>query len=165
MDQIIDQIRAALAPGALPEARAAGATACRAILAALDASPHPAQECATSSAPAPSSSAQTAPDETPSDAPTRSAPSNAPTLPSAAVALLAQLGRIPAEHRIDLALDLAIAKLGAMLPVDAPPIDVRSPRFALVPLGANVPPSAACASCGERVGHGWWCKAPSGRPA
>ena len=162
MDQIVDQIRAALVPGALPEARAAGATACRAILAALGASPDVAREAAI--APDTSSSAAIAPDAVKTSAPTGSAPT-APMLPSAAIALVAQLGRIPAEHRVDVALDLAIAKLGAMLLADAPPIDVRSPRFALVPLGAHIQPSAACASCGERVGHGWWCKAPSGRRA
>ena len=37
MDQLIEAIRAAVAPSASPEARAAGAHACRTILAALDA--------------------------------------------------------------------------------------------------------------------------------
>lgn len=37
MDTLIDQIRAAIADDATPEARANGATACRTILAALDA--------------------------------------------------------------------------------------------------------------------------------
>lgn len=141
MDQIVDQIRAALVPGASPDTRAAGAIACRAVLAALD-------ERASE---APSRAAPDAPTSAPAPAPPSSAP-------SAAVALLAQLGRIPSERRVDIALDLAIAKLGAMLPADAPPIEVRSPRFMLAPLGAHVPPRKACASCGESGGHGWWCE-------
>lgn len=131
MDQIVDQIRAALVPGASPAARAEGATACLAVLAALEASPNREHERVTNSATDRSSSAELAPD---------SEATSAPTLPSVVVALLAQLGRVPAVQRVDVALDLAIAKLGAMLPADAPPIEVRSPRFPLVPLGAHVPP-------------------------
>ena len=116
MDQIVDQIRAALVPGASPETRVAGAIACRAALAALEAS-------------------DTTPDNT--------APSASSESHRGAVALLAQLGRIPPDQRIDLALDVAIARLGAMLPADAPPIEVRSPRFPLVPLGAHVSPGGA----------------------
>ncbi|MBV8758633.1 MAG: hypothetical protein JO257_15205 [Deltaproteobacteria bacterium] len=39
MEAVIDAIRAAVAPGATAEAKAAGIAACRAILAALDATP------------------------------------------------------------------------------------------------------------------------------
>lgn len=39
MDNVIDSIRAAIAGDATPEAKAAGATACRAILAALEGTP------------------------------------------------------------------------------------------------------------------------------
>ena len=39
MNDLIDSIRAALAPGATPEAKGKGMDACRAILAALGASP------------------------------------------------------------------------------------------------------------------------------
>jgi hypothetical protein len=39
MENVIDSIRAAIATDATPEAKAAGATACRAILAALEATP------------------------------------------------------------------------------------------------------------------------------
>jgi hypothetical protein len=39
MDNVIDSIRAAIASDATPEAKAVGATACRAILAALEGTP------------------------------------------------------------------------------------------------------------------------------
>lgn len=42
MDELLDTIRHALAPDAAPETRAAGAQACRAILAALEPQPAPA---------------------------------------------------------------------------------------------------------------------------
>lgn len=42
MDELLDTIRHALAPDAAPETRAAGAQACRAVLAALEPQPAPA---------------------------------------------------------------------------------------------------------------------------
>ena len=52
MENIVESIRAAIASGATPETRAAGATACRAILAALESTPG--QPLAAATAPAPS---------------------------------------------------------------------------------------------------------------
>jgi hypothetical protein len=121
MDQIIEQIRASLMAGASPESRATGAAACRAALAALE---------AVQGEPVPNLDRSTA---------------DAAIGPAALgpLALLAQLGRLPPERRLDVALDLAVAKLGAMLPEGSPPIEVRSLRFPLVPLGAHVPPGGA----------------------
>ncbi len=107
MDQVIDQIRAALVPDASNDTRTAGAVACRAVLAALE--PEPSEA--------------------------------APAAPIALVPeLLAQLGAVPPGRRVDVALDLAIARLRALLPQDAAPIEIRVPRFPLVPLGAHVRP-------------------------
>ena len=90
MEPQIESIRAALAPDASDELRAAGAAACRTLLVSLqppDAEPAPSQ-----------------------------APS-APPLDTAAIAsLVGALGKLPPEQL----LDLAIARLRAALPAEAP---------------------------------------------
>lgn len=84
MEPVIDAIRAAVAPDASFEAKAAGITACRAILAALDATP--------------------------------GQPIGAAPVPATPVsAIVGALRGVPPEQL----LDMAIAKLRAVLPAGA----------------------------------------------
>ena len=100
MENLIDAIRAATADNATPEARAAGAQACRTILTALEAKLG--QPLAT--APAPSNTAQ---------------------------AIIAALRDTPPDQLID----LAIAKLRALVP--AQPETVQVVRIPLVPISVK----------------------------
>lgn len=88
MEQLIDSIRVAVAQGASDEAKAAGATACRTILIALEAKPGEPM-----AAPAPISAH--------------------PQVPEIA-AIVAGLKGVP----IDQLLDLAITKLRTMVPAE-----------------------------------------------
>jgi len=93
MDNVIETIRAAIAPDATTEARAAGAHACRAVIAALEPSSQSTPPV-TAGSPA-----------TPADAPQQ--------IPVAAIAA-ALRGQSP-----DMLIDLAIAKLRSLVPADA----------------------------------------------
>lgn len=98
MDQTIETIRLALLPDASDEARAAGATACRAILATLEAQPgQPLTQAVQTSTPI--------------------------------QAAIATVGGMPSEQL----LDLAIAKLRALLPEGTTVEPVAPLRFPLVP--------------------------------
>ena len=100
MDELFDQIRAATSPDATADARAAGASACRALLAAIE-----------------------------TDAGQPLAP--AAPLPSAQIgALVAALRGMPPEQ----ILDLAIARLRAALPADAPAPAVQPLKFHIIEL-------------------------------
>ena len=120
MEAVVEEIRIAVATGASSEARARGAAACREVLVALE------------------GERDLSPDPSPA---VRAAGSVASDPIGGARALIAQLARIPAGHRLDLAIDVALAKLRSILPPDAPPVEIRVPRFPLVPLGASVPGS------------------------
>ncbi len=102
MENVIDAIRAAVAPGASAEAKAAGVTACNAILAALQAMP-----------------GETLP-----------APAAAPRIEigPAAAAFAAMVRSAPPEQL----LDLAIAKLRSMVPADASTQPARRINIPLV---------------------------------
>lgn len=110
MDTLLDSIRAAITDGATDDTKRAGADACRAILAALDATPV-----------APLAVAQTAPD------PDR--PHIPPTAAGIATAIAA-LRNIPGDQL----LDLAIAKLRALIPTEGAPTPPAAFRVPLVPL-------------------------------
>src|SRR5262245_20336165 len=103
METLIDAIRAAISDGAPPEARTAGASACRTILAALEAKAGQ-----------------------PIAAPTPVSQSPATAPPIAAIG--AALRGLPADQL----LDLAIAKLRAMVPADQQPA-VRGIQIPIVP--------------------------------
>ena len=113
MDTLIDSIRAAVADGATDDAKAAGAVACRAILAALEAqSGQPLAGAASAMA-----------------APIASSIGNA----------FSALRAVPPDQL----LDVVIAKLRAKLPADAALASATRPiAFHLVPLprvGGRVP--------------------------
>jgi hypothetical protein len=95
MSEIIDAIQAAIAADATPEARAAGAHACRTLLATLEPSP----------------------------------PVGAPAIPPIAEIAAAFRG-VPAEQL----LDLAIAKLRAVVPSGADAVSVKPIAFQFVPV-------------------------------
>ena len=120
MEDLIASIRDALQSDASPDARAAGAAACRAALAALGSMR-----------------------EAPLDPPATDQAADPAAIPAApdpiagARSLIDKLARVPAGHRLDLAIDVALGKLRGILPTDAPPIEIRVPRFPLVPLGAR----------------------------
>lgn len=105
LDALIASIRAAVAPGAAPEARAIGATACRAVLAALET--QPGQPLASTPAPAASAIAS-----------------------SPIGALLASLAAMPRDQLIDTLLSRLRAALppGTRLPISG------APRFHLIQL-------------------------------
>lgn len=119
MDELIEAIRTATSAGATDEARAAGANACRAILAALVATPGE-----------------------PLAQPPPVAPANAVQSPIAAAppiaAFVSALRGMPPEQL----LDLAIERLRAALPKDAtvPPVEpVRFQMIPIAPLAATAP--------------------------
>ena len=104
MEAIIESIRAAVASDASPETRAAGADACRAILAALQAKP----------------GEVLAPHPIP----------NAPPLNVSPIAnVVAALRGMPADQLFD----LVIAKLRTMVPSGADVARVAPIKFQLVP--------------------------------
>jgi hypothetical protein len=115
MESALETLRAALADGATPDQRAAGATACRAMLAALEATPG--QPLPVS----PPLAATETPSAPPSDPPTASAT----TTPAPPISL--------AGLSLDQILDLAIGRLRTMLPPEKlataqasqPPLFVR----------------------------------------
>jgi hypothetical protein len=106
MDEIIETIRAAVAGGASDEARAAGAQACRAVLAALDATP---------GAPLATVSAAEAPPL---------------ALGGDIASALSALRGLPPEQL----LDLAIGRLRAALPADVAPPSIAPLKFHLLPV-------------------------------
>ena len=99
MDELFNTIRSAIATDASPEARVAGAQACRTILAALEATPGQ----PLVARPTPSSPMQ---------------------------AVLMALSSTPPEQL----LDLAIAKLRALVPAEAQPQTIQSLRIPIVPI-------------------------------
>jgi len=127
MEQLLDQIRAALVPDASDDTRAAGATACRTILAALDAKTgEPMQAPAGPAAPLVAMTPP-APYAPPSESPRPS--------PIATVqALVAALRGMPPDQL----LDLAITRLRAAVPDGAAVAPVPPLRFNLIPLGSGI---------------------------
>lgn len=116
MIDLIEVIRSATALDATAEARAAGAQACRAILASLE--------------PQPSTEAM----------PTPSIPTAAPVDPAVdpAIAQLAHLASGLRGVPMEQLLDLAIARLRNALPKDAPMPTVEGVRFQLVPVAPHL---------------------------
>lgn len=113
METLIESIRAAIASDASDDVRATGARACRTILAALDTKPGEAMTLAgpvTSTADASSPAAQIA-------------------------NMLGALRGIPAEQL----LDLAIARLRAVLPAEMEQPKVAPPKFHIVQLPKRGP--------------------------
>lgn len=112
MNELIEAIRAATAQDATDEARHAGATACRTILAALAATP---------------GESLAAPDVAASD----------PATPASSVAMaMSALRGMPPDQL----LDLAIARLRAALPAEAAPPPPRPMKFHIVNLPRVLPP-------------------------
>jgi hypothetical protein len=110
METLIEQIQVAVASDATDEARAAGAQACRTILAALEATPG---EALASPAAAPQ------------------APTAQPHIPAEVVrAAVTALRGMPVEQL----LDLAISRLRAALPPGADVAPIKPPAFQLVPV-------------------------------
>ncbi len=108
MENLIEAIRNAVATDAGDDARKAGAHACRTLLIALEAKPgEPLAAAVELAAP----------------------PASAPRL----AAMVGALRGMPAEQLID----LAIARLRAALPADAPMPQVSPVRFSLVPVLAT----------------------------
>ncbi len=116
MDTLIDSIRAAITDGATDDTKRAGADACRAILAALD---------ATAGARLP-----VAP-----PAPETARPRLPPTTAGIATAIAA-LRDVPGDQL----LDLAIAKLRAIVPIDTSGSMSHAFRVPLLPVGHLTPP-------------------------
>ena len=111
MEELLEAIRAAVAPDATDEARARGATACRTILTALEAkSGEPLTQ--------------------PSSAPTSG------STPSAIATAVAAFRNVPPEQL----LDLAIARLRAALPTDAKTVAVEPVKFHVVSFPRVLPP-------------------------
>lgn len=119
MEQLIDAIRAATAPEATDDIKTAGANACRALLAALEAKPGQ-------------------PLAGPTPGPTAGLPS-APAIDTAQ--LVAQfagaLRGMPAEQLLDLAID----RLRRALPASTSAPTVAPIKFQLIPVPA-MPPKA-----------------------
>jgi hypothetical protein len=101
MENLIESIRAAVVDGASEDARAAGASACRAILAALEAKPG---EPLAPAGPSSTNSAEI-------------------------IAMISALRGVPTDQL----LDLAIAKLRAMVPAEQQP-RVRGINIPIVPV-------------------------------
>jgi hypothetical protein len=133
MEPLIESVRAALRDDAPAAVRSEGLTACRKILAALEATiatdDEPAAPPIQAAAPEPPTpQAQGVPAATPSP-PVSSSP--APAIdPAAITTLIASLGKLPPEQL----LDLAIARLRAALPAGASVPAPTPLRFQLVPL-------------------------------
>jgi len=108
LDDLIASIRTAVAPGASAEARAVGSTACRSILAALEAKTGQPLTAAPPTAPPPPS----------------------PSPPSPLVAMLAQLATMPREQMLEFIANFLRSKLppGTQTQVTA------GPRFHLIQL-------------------------------
>ena len=129
MEQLIDQIRAALVPDASDDTRAAGANACRTILAALDAKAGEPMQAPAAPAPVQSAALVAMTSPAPYAAPSES-PRPSPT--ATVRALVAALRGMPPDQL----LDLAITRLRAAVPDGAAVAPAQALRFNLVPLGA-----------------------------
>ena len=138
MEQLLDQIRAALVTGAADDARAAGAAACRTILSALDAKagePMHIPVTPVASPPLPSAGPLVAATSPANDTPSSGNPRPSPT--ATVQALVTALRGLPPDQL----LDLAVTRLRAVVP-DGAAVSVAQPvRFNLVPLGAAYGPT------------------------
>jgi len=132
MEQFLDQIRAALVTDASDAARTAGATACRTILAVLDAKPGEPMHVSDAATASHSSTTPLLAAMPPAPHTTQSAGPR--TSPAVTVqALLAALRGMPADQL----LDLAITRLRAAVPGGESVAPTQGLRFHLIPLGAT----------------------------
>lgn len=132
LHELVATIRAAVAPGVTPEARAAGAAACRAILAALEAQ--------VGQSLVPTTSPPTANQVTPeSTSPLARILSQLVAMPREQVTgILSQLAAMPREQLID----FLINRLRSALPPGAQPRVSAGPRFHLIQLPQIRPPGS-----------------------
>ncbi|MEJ7598519.1 MAG: hypothetical protein WKG01_11465 [Kofleriaceae bacterium] len=118
MEDLIESIRLAVVPDASDEARAAGSSACRTLLTALD--------------PKPGEPGEPIPVPTP-PAPAIDPASVATSVPAQLATAITMLRGVPVEQL----LDLAIARLRAALPADQAATSVQPIKLQLVPVPAS----------------------------